>query len=463
MAGRTVHAERRMSDVEALMWNLEKDPHLSSIFANVTLLDRAPDRDALRSRIGGAVDSFVRLRQHVVPAFGRLAPPEWRVDPEFDLDRHLRWTALPQPSSERDVFDLATSIASDPFDRTRPLWEFVVIEGLPGGRAAMVQKMHHTITDGEGGVRLSEQFLDLSRDADRPMVEREPEAPVAEPAGFVPTVLDTLGHTGRRQLGIAARALRSAPSLLDPRTLAAAAEDGIELVRSAMRQLAVTGTARSPLWTARSLRRRFEPMRVPFDDAKRASKALGGSLNDLFVAGAAGGAARYHLERGSPVDELRMAMPVSTRAGGTAGGNAFTPTRVVVPVDAKDPAERFAAVRTCLAEVRGERAISAAETLAGLANLLPTSLSVRLARQQVETVDFATSNVRGAPIDLYVAGALIEANHPMGPLGGTAFNLTLLSYRGNLDMGLNIDTGAVDEPELLRDCIGTSFDELLSA
>jgi WS/DGAT/MGAT family acyltransferase len=463
MADRAVHAERRMSDVEALMWNLEKDPHLSSTFANVTLLDRAPDRDALRARISGAVDSFPRLRQHVVPAFGRLAPPEWRIDPEFDLDRHLRWTALPQPASQRDVFDLATALASEPFDRARPLWEFVVIEGLPGGRAAMVQKMHHTITDGEGGVRLSEQFLDLTRDAEGPMVVRSPGEPVAEPAGFLPTVLDTLGHAARRQLGIAARTLRGAPALADPRRLVAAGDDAVDLVRSAIRQLAVTGSARSPLWTERSLRRRFEPMRVPFDDAKRAAKSLGGSLNDLFVAAAAGGAARYHIDCGSPVHELRLAMPVSTRARGTAGGNAFTPTRFVVPVDAVDPRERFLAVQARIAEVRAERSISAAETMAGLVNLLPTSVAIRLARQQVETVDFATSNVRGAPIELYVAGALIEANHPMGPLGGTAFNLTLLSYRGNLDMGLNVDSGAVARPDLLRDCIALSFEELLAA
>ncbi|MCY0541593.1 hypothetical protein OVW21_26565, partial [Klebsiella pneumoniae] len=89
---------------------------------------------------------------------------------------------------------LATVIANDPFDRTRPLWEFVIIEGLPDGRAAMVQKMHHTITDGEGGVRLSEQVLDISRDATEPMVVREPVVAEVEPSDFIGTILDTLGH-----------------------------------------------------------------------------------------------------------------------------------------------------------------------------------------------------------------------------------------------------------------------------
>jgi hypothetical protein len=96
-------------------------------------------------------------------------------------------------------------------------------------------------------------------------------------------------------------------------------------------------------------------------------------------------------------------------------------------------------------------------------NALPTSVIVNFARQQVETVDFATSNLRGAPWDLFIAGAEILGNHPMGPTGGTAFNATVLSYRGSLDMGLNIDTAAVDDPGLLRECIRESFEELLAA
>ena len=95
-------------------------------------------------------------------------------------------------------------------------------------------------------------------------------------------------------------------------------------------------------------------------------------------------------------------------------------------------------------------------------NVLPTSVLVRFARQQVETVDFATSNVRGAPFDLYIAGAKIEANYPMGPTGGTAFNLTLLSSGGYLDMGCNIDLAAIDDPELLRECLEEAYAELLA-
>ena len=156
-------------------------------------------------------------------------------------------------------------------------------------------------------------------------------------------------------------------------------------------------------------------------------------------------------------------MPVSTRSDRSAGGNSFAPSRLLVPADVDDPAEHFTAVRERLEETRRERALALVSGLAGALNVLPTSVLVRVTRRQVETVDFTTSNVKGAPIPLYIAGAKIEANYPMGPLAGTAFNLTLLSYGGNLNMGLLTDTGAVDEPELLRRTITVAYEELLAA
>ncbi len=460
---REMRNDRRMTDVEALMWNLEKDPHLSASIANVTLLDGPPDADRLRSRLERAVTKVPRLRQRVVPALGRLAPPEWRDDPDFDLAYHLRWMALPAPGSMRQLLDLAATFVNTPFDRTRPLWEFVVIEGVEGDRAAMVQKLHHAIADGEGSIRMSEQFIDLDRDATEPIA---PDRPVPETieANLIATTVDTLTHQVRRGLGVARRTVQGGVALArDPRKVAEVAVDAVELGRSALRQVVVSDPARSPLWTERSLRRRIEVLQVPLDDAKTAAKALGGSLNDIFVAAAAGGAGAYHRTAGSPVEELRITMPVSTRRDGSAGGNAFTPTRVLLPVGIEDPAERFTAIQGRLDTTKRERAMGVVDGLAGVANLLPTSVAVRVARQQVETVDFATSNVRGAPFPLFIAGARILANYPVGPTGGTAWNLTLMSYDGSLDMGLNADLGALPDPERLRDAIADEFAALIEA
>ena len=452
-----------MTDVEALMWNLEKDPHLSASIANVTVLDTTPDRDRLRARMERAVVSIPRLRQRVVPALGRMAPPEWREDADFDLDYHLRWVALPAPGSMRQLLDLASSVVHDPFDRTRPLWEFVVVEGVDGGRAAMIQKLHHTIADGEGAIRMSEQFIDIERDATEPIA---PDRPVAEPieGGLVDTTIDTLTHNLRRAVGVVRRTVGEVGNLVrHPSRLPTLGSDAVELGRSASRQLVVTDPARSPLWTGRSLRRRLEVLQVPFDEAKAAAKGLGGSLNDLFMAAAIGGAAEAHRAAGMPVEDLRVSMPVSTRRDGSAGGNSFTPMRILVPIVEGDAAARFAAVHDTLSGIRQEKALSIVGGFAGFANLLPTSALVRVARQQVETVDFAASNVRGAPFPLYIAGARIEANYPIGPTGGTAWNLTLMSYDGNLDMGLNVDVGAVPDATALRDAIATEFALLIAA
>jgi hypothetical protein len=136
---------------------------------------------------------------------------------------------------------------------------------------------------------------------------------------------------------------------------------------------------------------------------------------------------------------------------------------VLVPVGITNPVERFEAIRGRLNEVKGERSLSVTGSLTGLLTSLPSPLLVRLARQQVETVDFACSNVRGAPFDLYVAGALVLANHPMGPTAGTACNVTLLSYRGSMDIGVNSDAAAIDDPDLLTSCIGTSINEVIAA
>ncbi len=134
-----------------------------------------------------------------------------------------------------------------------------------------------------------------------------------------------------------------------------------------------------------------------------------------------------------------------------------------MPAGIVDPVARFDAVRDVLGRNRAEKAVAGVGRLAGLLSVLPTPVLARVARQQVGTVDFTTSNVRGAPFPLYIAGARIEANHPLGPLAGTAFNLTTMSCDGDLDMGCVIDAGAVTEPALLRRCIVAAFEELRSA
>src|SRR5207248_457098 len=368
----------------------------------------------------------------------------------FDLDFHVRRLALPPPGTERQLLDLAALVYEDAFDRARPLWQLTIVEGLEGGRAALLAKMHHTITDGVGGVRLSMQFLDLSRDAPDP---DDVEDPMPAPQrGTLDVIAEAAGHNLRRQLGMVQRAAAGAAGLVaHPDRAATLASDTAATARSLWRQLAVVERSRSPLWAGRrSLVRRFEVLTVNLDEVKRAAKGLGGTVNDLYVTAVVGGAAAYHRKRGAALDRVRITMPVNMREDRSAGGNAFSFSRLVVAADIEDPAARFAAAHERLAVAKGERALGLFGALAGIVNGLPTSMLPRIARQQAETNDFAISNVRAADFDLFVAGAAIEANHPMGPTAGSAFNATAMSYKNRFDIGLNIDTAAIDDPELLR-------------
>ncbi|MEY2968695.1 MAG: hypothetical protein RIQ64_1322 [Actinomycetota bacterium] len=444
----------RMTEAEGLMWRLEKDPFLSSTFSNISILDRPMNVAAFMRRMKRATIAFPRLRQRVQPAPANLGAPFWQPDPHFDLAHHVRHIALPGEGSLRQLLDLATLFTADPFDRARPPWQFLIVDNLAGGRSALISKIHHTITDGEGGVLLSMQFIDLERDTPEPAPLPEPELAESHPDDEAADVLRAaMGDALRIPLSFV-KQVRDA--LSDPASLPSAGAETAANVRAVLKQLGDTDPARSPLWTKRSLGRRLEALSVPYSTMRDASKTLGGKLNTAFVTAAADAAGEYHRRLGAPVEALRTSMAISTRTD-EAASNAFTLVRLIVPTAEMPIEERFAAINEMATSVRSGSGDASLDTLAGLAQALPISVLTRLARAQSQTVDFATSNVRGAGIPLFISGARIVANHPVGPLGGVAFNLTLLSNDGNLDMGLHVDTAAVSDPELLRTCIEDSF------
>jgi diacylglycerol O-acyltransferase / wax synthase len=454
--------DRRMSDAEGLMWRLEKDPHLTSTFATVSVLDRPPDFDRLRARMDRARVAAPRLGWRVQPAPVNLSAPMWVDDPEFDIDLHVRRLALPEPGSMRQLLDLATLITLDPFERTRPLWQFTVIEGLSRGRAALVQKMHHTITDGEGGVQMALQYLDFARDAP------DPEPVAAEPAVEVgppppPTTAEALRDLIIGGFRLPLSVVRQVKELLaDPASIPMAGTAAIDTLRGVVTQLSDVEQARSPLWRERSLRRRVEVARAPFAETKEAAKRLGGSLNAAFLTAAAEAASRYHIELGEPVEQLRASMAVSTRTE-SSGANAFSLARMLVPTGEMPIAERFATINAIASAAREQGTSASLEVLATVAAALPTTLITRLARQQTQTVDFATSNVRGSPVPVFIGGAQLLENYPIGPLLGVAFNVTMLSYHGSLDMGMNVDAAAVADPDRLAKLLERAFTDLHNA
>jgi diacylglycerol O-acyltransferase len=438
-----------LTGAEALMWTLDEEPSLRSSFMSITFVDRPPDQVRFRRRMLDAVDGVAVLKQRIVSAPLDLAPPRWEPDPDFDLDRHVRWIALPPPGGRRQLLDLAGSIYADPFDRARPLWRFTIVEGLEDGGCALLAKMHHVLSDGIGAVRVSASFLDLSPDGDEARPARAPADQATSSAGWFAAAAAALGPI----VGAGLSAVRSPVGSVT---------QGLSTARSLARQLGLSDPARSPLWADRSFDNRFDVLSLDLDRVRAAARALGGTVNDAFVTIMAGAAGAYHRELGVDVDELRMSMPISVRHDKEVGGNAWVPARVLVPAGPLTPAERFGEVSARLTTVKKEPGFGMADTFAEVARHLPRPVLLRFARQQVRTVDFACSNVRGAPFDLWIAGAHVEANHPMGPTAGVAFNATVLSYRGTLDLGLNSDTGAITEPDMLRACIEDAARELLA-
>ncbi|MEP6300181.1 MAG: wax ester/triacylglycerol synthase domain-containing protein, partial [Ilumatobacter sp.] len=157
-----------MSEHEALMWNIEKDPWLNPSGGSVILLDRELDMDRFRQTLRAGIAKTPRLYQRVVPGFARLSTPAWVPDAEFDLDAHLREVVLPSPGTERQLFDLCAQLYSEPLDRTRPLWKFVVIHGLAKQRSAMFAIIHHSVSDGIGQLRMAELYQQISPDEPPP-------------------------------------------------------------------------------------------------------------------------------------------------------------------------------------------------------------------------------------------------------------------------------------------------------
>ncbi len=477
---REVNSADRMSEHEALMWNIEKDPWLNPNGGAVYILDTPVDPERFRRQLRYGVSKVPRLYQRVVPGFGRISTPAWVPDPEFDFDSHIRQIEVPAPGTDRQLYDLAAQLYAEPLDRTRPLWRFVLISGLEGGRGAIYSIFHHAISDGIGQIRMAELYQQNKRDEAEPP-EVDLEGLVAEAVanhaakesggdlatGIVDTATRSLSHLARRQLGLGRRALGEVALWpADPSRASEKASSIVGGARSTVAQLNGSNNedpGGSPLWKERSRHRQLETLRVPLDQLKAAAKSQGATINDAFMAGLTDGAVRYHSERDVTVNKLNTSFVVSTRKDNRIGGNSFTPVLVQVDGTPTTPAKRMRSIHAATEAAREKASQGGSiSSLSGIANLLPTSVVTKTARSQAGRIDFATSNLRGAPFALYCAGGKIEQIACMGPVAGTAANITALSYNGSLDFGMFIDPVAIEDPAGYRACVEAAFADLLA-
>jgi WS/DGAT/MGAT family acyltransferase len=415
----------------------------------------------------------VRSRLHLVPRYRqKLATPPletgrplWVDDPNFNIEYHVRHSALPSPGNERQLLRLVGRIASQRLDRSKPLWESWLVEGLEGNRFALMFKTHHSLVDGVSGVDLATVLFDVEREPAPPSMELEPWQPHREPSsadlvlagvkGLVGTALELLERT----LRAAAQPARSVS------VLAEAAEGLGELVWAGLNPAPET-----PLNVEIGPHRRFQVVRQELAQYKEIKDALGGTVNDVVLAVVSGALARWLKSRTIRTEglEMRALVPVSVRTQDERHtlGNRLTAMRGPLPVYITDPVARLRFIRQAMDGLKESKQAVGAATIAAVNNLAPPTILAQASRIQFSTrlFNLIVTNIPGPQFPLYVLGRRLEDLFPVAFLPQHhALAVAIMSYDGAIDYGLLGDYDALPDIDVVAEGIEESLAELLRA
>ena len=432
------------------------------------------------SEVEGGVDldrvkEVYGRRLHLAPPFRRrlaevplgLHHPLWIEDPDFDLDFHIRSTALPSPGNRDQLSTLVGRLSAIPLDRTRPLWEVWVIEGMEDGNVAVLSKVHHAAIDGASGNEMTVALLDLTPE----IAEHEPEeewTPDRVPSD--PELLTYAATSLARQPLRVARALGKTVG-------------GALAVRRRNRQQPNLEPPPSPFSaprtsfnTAITPRRSFAYTSVSLPQVKAVKNATGATVNDVVLALCAGALRSYLEDQGEQPDGPLVAMvPVSVRAEEEkdALGNRVTSTFASLATDIDDPVKRLEVIHECMAEVKEQQKALGADTLGDWAEFAAPAVAGVAARLYSRTkmadrhrplFNVTISNIPGPPFPLYSIGARMVANYPVGPImDGGGLNMTVMSYLDQLDFGLQACPDVLPDLWSLADGLPAALDQLVEA
>ena len=413
----------------------------------------------------------VRSRMHLVPryrqklAFPRfeMGRPMWVDDPSFNLEYHVRHTALPKPGEMAQLRQLAARIFSQRLDRSKPLWESWLVQGLERNRFALISKTHHSLIDGVAGVDMASVLFDLSPVPNR--LEPEPWTPQPEPTA-AELVAEGVKGAVRTPLSLASKALQAVQR--PERTLSAAREsaEGIGEVLWA----GLNPAPDVPLNVPIGPHRRLLNVRVELDDFKVVKRAFGGTVNDVVLAVVSGALRRWLRSRGVRTEglELRALVPVSIRADEERGdvGNRIAAVRGPLPVYVEDPVERLRVVREAMSGVKDSKQALGAEVIAGLQDFAPPTLLAQASRLNFSTrlFNLIVTNVPGPQFPLYLLGRELEELIPVAFLPENhAMAIAIISYNGTVDFGLLADYDAMPDVDYVGRAIAESLEELLEA
>jgi diacylglycerol O-acyltransferase / wax synthase len=450
----------QLGPVDYLLHRGEANPRTRSGIMAVELLDSTPDWDRFRARFENASRRVLRLRQKVVVPTLPTASPRWVVDPDFNLDFHVRRMRVPEPGTLREVFDLAELILQSPLDISRPLWTATLIEGLPGGKAATLLHVSHAVTDGVGSVEMFAEIYDLERD---PPVRATAPQPIPQDLSPNDLMREGINHLPMAivsgVLGAVSGAVSAAGrAVLDPVSTASGV---LSYTLSGIRVLNRAAEP-SPLLRRRSLATRSEAIDIPLSDLHKAAKAGGGSINDAYLAGLCGALRRYHQALGVPISTLPMAVPVSLRVSDDAtGGNQFAGVNLAAPVGTVDPVDRIKKIRSQMTQRRDEPAMNIIGSFAPVLSVLPTAVLEGITGSVIGS-DVQASNVPVYPGDTYIAGAKVLRQYGIGPLPGVAMMVVLISRGGWCTITVRYDRASVRNEALFAQCLVEGFDEILA-
>jgi diacylglycerol O-acyltransferase len=445
----------RPGDLELLSTESSETPmHL----ATVEVFEPADDGFDYRRLVALVADrlAFVpRYRQRLMTVPGGLARPVWVDDDDFDLTYHVRQSALPRPGSMDQLQELVSRIIARPLDLTRPLWEVYLIEGLAGGRFAILAKSHQTLVDGIATIDIGQVILDTDTVV-RPRVPDEWRAR-PEPS-FASLVTDALGERVRH-----------------PTAVLGVVRSAVEGVAKASPIFAARrATPDSPLRAQLSQQRRFITVRTSLDDYRKVRRFHGGTVNDVVLATVTGALRAWLMTRAEPVHtsrQLRAMVPMSVidkDLEPTSLGSQVAGTMLNLPIGEPSPVVRLHQVSYALkAHKETGKAVSALR-LIGVGGFAPTTFHALGARVAAEAAaeqrgfNLVVTNVPGPQFPLYAAGARMLESYPVQPLlPGHALAIGATSYDGAVHYGLTADRNAVPDVDVIGQCIGEAIAELV--
>ncbi len=416
--------------------------------------------------------NHIRRRLHLVPRYRqRLATPPletgrplWADDPAFNLEYHVRHTALPEPGTERQLFLLASRIASQQLDRSKPLWENWLVEGLEGDRFALISKTHHSLVDGVSGVDLASVLFDLEPSPAKPSEDLEPWRPQPEPSQRQLVAAGVRGMVNQT-VSMASRAVSAVTRPATTFNVIKDAAEGIGEIAWA----GLNPAPQTPLNVEIGPHRRFSVVRQQLAEYKEVKNALGGTVNDVVLSVVSGALAQWLHSRGVRTEglEMRALVPVSVRTQDQRHtlGNQLTVMRGPLPVYITDPVARLHFVSGAMNGLKESKQAVGAATLVAVNNLAPPTILAQASRLNFSTrlFNLIVTNIPGPQVPLYLLGRRLEDLFPIAFLPENhALAIAIMSYNGGIDYGLLGDYDALPDIDVVAAGIDEALRELLA-